>query len=161
MSDVFLPVVEMQCIGSFKLLFYLLRVQLSTEVQAAALDVINIVTTNQECVNDIAASEVLAGLLLVIPTLPKSTILILETLYALISNTKIVKELMQKGKSTYTNIRVVSCQLQHKSHTVQCSGPGARQIDPKIKLKARILTESDFGLSSEDFQPPTYYFLKG
>ena len=99
MPDVFLPGVEMQCIGSFKLLFYLLRVQLSTEVQAAALDVINIVTTNQECVNDIAASEVLAGLLLVIPTLPKSTILILETLYALISNTKIVKELMQKGKS--------------------------------------------------------------
>lgn len=88
----------MQCIGSFKLLFYLLRVQLSTEVQSAALEVINIVTTNQECVNDIAASEVLASLLLVIPALPKSTILVLETLYALISNTKIVKELMLRGK---------------------------------------------------------------
>lgn len=90
--------VEMQCIGSFKLLFYLLRVQLSTGVQSAALEVVNIVTTNQECVNDIAASEVLASLLLVIPSLPKSTILILETLYALISNTKIVKELMLRGK---------------------------------------------------------------
>lgn len=89
--------VEMQCIGSFKLLFYLLRTQLSTEVQEAALNVIAIVTTNQECVNDIAASEILSSLLLVIPSLPKSTLLILETLYALISNTKIVKELMLRG----------------------------------------------------------------
>jgi len=91
--------VEMQCIGYFKLLFYLLRIQLSVEVQEAALHVIAIVTTNQECVNDIAASEVLSSLLLVIPKLPKSTILVLETLYALISNTKIVKELMFKGES--------------------------------------------------------------
>lgn len=98
MVVVFCSGVEMQCIGYFKLLFYLLRMPLSTEVQQAALEVISVVTTNQECVNDIAASEVLAGLLLVIPSLPKSTQLILETLYALISNTKIVKEVMVKGK---------------------------------------------------------------
>lgn len=90
--------VEMQCIGHFKLLFYLLRIQLSTEVQEAALHVISIVTTNQECVNDIAASEVLSSLLMVIPSLPKSTQLVLETLYALVSNTKIVKELMLRGE---------------------------------------------------------------
>jgi len=41
--------------------------------------------------------KVLAGLLMVIPSLPKSTVLILETLYGLISSTKIVKELMIKG----------------------------------------------------------------
>lgn len=97
----------MQCIGYFKLLFYLLRLPLSTDVQQAALDVISVVTTNQECVNDIAASEVLAGLLLVIPTLPKSTLLILETIYALISNTKIVKEIMVRGnKSLHTHLHL-------------------------------------------------------
>lgn len=90
--------VEMQCIGHFKLLFYLLRIPLSTEVQEAALLVISIVTTNQECVNDIAASEVLSSLLMVIPSLPKSTLLVLETLHALISNTRIVKELMIRGE---------------------------------------------------------------
>lgn len=87
----------MQCIGYFKLLFYLLRIQLSTDVQDAALQVIAIVTTNQECVNDIAASEVLSSLLLVIPSLPKATLLVLQTLYSLISSTKIVKELMLRG----------------------------------------------------------------
>ena len=99
MDMVFIVGVEMQCIGYFKLLFYLLRLQLSKEVQEAALLVISIVTTNQECVNDIAASEVLASLLLVIPSLPKCTQLILQTLYALVSNTKIVKELMIKGNT--------------------------------------------------------------
>lgn len=52
------PGVEMQCIGYFNLLFYLLRLQLSAEVQQAALEVISVVTSNQECVNDIAATEV-------------------------------------------------------------------------------------------------------
>ena len=88
----------MQCIGYFKLLFYLLRLQLSADVQEAALHVISVVTTNQECVNDIAATEVLSSLLLVIPSLSKCTQLVLETLYALVSNTKIVKELMLKGE---------------------------------------------------------------
>ncbi|XP_067952104.1 dnaJ homolog subfamily C member 13-like [Watersipora subatra] len=93
--------VEMQCIGNFKLLFYFLRLPLSKEVQDAALKVISLVTTNQECVNDIAASEVLSSLLVVIPSLPKSTQLILQTLHALISNTKIVKELMLRGGVLY------------------------------------------------------------
>ena len=34
------------------------------------VQVVNSVTTNQECVNDIAASEVLAYLLMAIPMLP-------------------------------------------------------------------------------------------
>lgn len=96
--------VEMQCIGYFKLLFYLLRITIAPGVQQAALEVISLVTTNQECVNDIAASEVLSSLLLVIPTLAKSTELIIQTLYALVSNTKIVKELMLKG----THVTIVT-----------------------------------------------------
>lgn len=90
---------EIQCIGYFKLLFYLLRMQLSSDIQTAALEVISITTSNQECVNDIAASEVMPSLLMVIPTLSKSIVLVMETMYALISNTKIVKELLLRGKS--------------------------------------------------------------
>ena len=37
------------------------------------LQVISVVSKNQECVNDISASEVLAYLLLVLQTLPSST----------------------------------------------------------------------------------------
>ena len=62
--------VEIQAIGHFKLLFALLRIDGCSKMQQLALEVISTVTGNQECVNDIAASEVLAYLLLVIQTLP-------------------------------------------------------------------------------------------
>ena len=60
--------------------------------------VISSVTGNQECVNDIAASEVLAYLLMTLQTLPKGHDLVLATLYPLSSNTRILKEALVKGK---------------------------------------------------------------
>jgi len=89
--------VEIQCIGFFKLLFSMMIIDGCTRVQQCTLEVINNVTANQECVGDIAASEVLANLLLLFVSLPKSTQLTLETLYSLSSNTKIVKEALNKG----------------------------------------------------------------
>ena len=60
--------------------------------------VINCVSANQECVKDIAASEVLGYLLLALQLLPSARVLTLETLAALMSSTKIVKEAMTKGQ---------------------------------------------------------------
>lgn len=90
--------VEIQCIGHFSLIFGLLSVS-HKEIQKRALDVISSVTKNHECVNDIAACEILGHLLLVLYTLPDQQISILEILYALMSTTKIVKESLCKGKS--------------------------------------------------------------
>ena len=59
---------------------------------------ISCVSANQECVKDIAASEVLGYLLLAIQLLQNCQLLALESLSSLMSNTKIVKEAMAKGK---------------------------------------------------------------
>lgn len=87
----------MQCIGHFRLLFCLLNADISKAVQREALNVISSVTRNQECVNDIAASEVVVFLFLVSQSLPDAQMLILDTLYALMSTTKIVKDSLSKG----------------------------------------------------------------
>ncbi|XP_065167125.1 dnaJ homolog subfamily C member 13 isoform X2 [Atheta coriaria] len=92
--------VEIQCIGHFRLLFNFLNVAHSS-VQKAALNVISIITRNNECVNDIAASEVLGYLLLVLYTIQDSQPQILDILYALMSTTKLVKEALSKGAVIY------------------------------------------------------------
>ncbi|XP_042910016.2 dnaJ homolog subfamily C member 13 isoform X1 [Parasteatoda tepidariorum] len=97
------PGVEMQCIGHFKLLFSLLRLDNCSSVQALAIDVIAGVTGNQECVNDIAASDVLVYLLLILHSfkITSSQITVLEILLPLMSNGKLVKDAMNKGAVIY------------------------------------------------------------
>ncbi|CAG2054418.1 unnamed protein product [Timema podura] len=93
--------VEMQCIGHFRLLFALLSAESCKDVQRGALEVIATVTRNHECVNDIAASDILVHLVVVLYTLPDHQVTILDTLYALMSTTKIVKEALTKGALIY------------------------------------------------------------
>lgn len=91
------PGVEIQCIGHFKLLFSLASSSNFKPIQKAAIEVISNVTKNQECVNDIAANEVVLHLLLCLSSLKDSQLMILETLYALMSTTKIVKDALNRG----------------------------------------------------------------
>ena len=95
------PGIELQCIGHFRLLFSLLSYNNFKLIQKNALEVISNVTKNQECVDDIAANEVIVHLLLVLNSLKEYQLLILETLYALMSSTKIVKDALSKGKVNY------------------------------------------------------------
>ncbi|GFQ70979.1 dnaJ homolog subfamily C member 13 [Trichonephila clavata] len=97
------PGVEMQCIGHFKLIFSLLRLDDCPKVQALAIDVIAGVTSNQECVNDIAASDVLVYLLLVLHSFKNSAsqTTVLETFLPLMSNGKLVKDANIKGAVIY------------------------------------------------------------
>jgi DnaJ family protein C protein 13 len=96
--DVPIPGVEIQCIGHFRLLFGFLSVESCKPIQRGALNVISSVTQNQECVNDIAASDVLVHLLLILCSLPDTQITALETLYALMHTTRIVKDALAKGE---------------------------------------------------------------
>lgn len=91
------PGIELQCMGHFKLLFGLLSCNNYKLIQKSALEVISNVTKNQECVEDIAASEVVVHLLLCLHSLKECQLLALETLYALMSSTKIVKDALAKG----------------------------------------------------------------
>ncbi|XP_046608377.1 dnaJ homolog subfamily C member 13 isoform X1 [Neodiprion virginianus] len=131
------PGVEMQCIGHFKLLFGLLSCNSFKPIQKGALEVINNVTKNQECVNDIAANEVVVHLLLCLHSLTECQLLTLETLYALMSTTKIVKDALTKGAVVYildlfcnsnnTQIREAAADLLAKMSSDKLAGP-------KVKL---------------------------
>uniref|UniRef100_A0A8C6Y7C7 DnaJ heat shock protein family (Hsp40) member C13 n=1 Tax=Naja naja TaxID=35670 RepID=A0A8C6Y7C7_NAJNA len=132
------PGSECECIGHFKLLFSLLRVHGAGQVQQLALEVVNIVTSNQDCVNNIAEAVVLSNLLALLHSLPSSRQLVLETLYALTSNTKIVKEAMLKGaliylldmfcNSTHPQVRSQTAELFAKMTTDKLVGPKVRII---------------------------------
>ncbi|KAK6166630.1 hypothetical protein SNE40_023278 [Patella caerulea] len=132
------PGVEIQCIGHFKLLFALLCLEDCAKLQQFALEVVNCVTGNQECVNDIAAAEVLSYLLLTLQSLPQCRLLALESLFALMSNTKIVKEAMVKGaliylldlfcNATHPQIREKTAELFAKMLSDKLVGPKVRII---------------------------------
>ena len=62
--------VEIQCLGQFKLLFSLLRLQGANRLQTLALQVVSTVTGNKSCVSNIADSNVLQYLMLVLHMLP-------------------------------------------------------------------------------------------
>uniref|UniRef100_A0AAZ3QFK4 J domain-containing protein n=1 Tax=Oncorhynchus tshawytscha TaxID=74940 RepID=A0AAZ3QFK4_ONCTS len=130
------PGSETECIGHFKLLFSLLRVHGAGKVQQLALEVVNTVTSNQDCVANIAESLVLSNLLVLLHSLPSSRQLVLETLYALTSNTKIVKEAMTKGaliylldlfcNSTHPQVRSQTAELFSKMTSDKLVGPKVR-----------------------------------
>ncbi|XP_033022077.1 dnaJ homolog subfamily C member 13 isoform X3 [Lacerta agilis] len=130
------PGSECECIGHFKLIFSLLRVHGAGQVQQLALEVVNIVTSNQECVNNIAEAMVLSNLLALLHSLPSSRQLVLETLYALTSSTKIVKEAMAKGaliylldmfcNSTHPQVRSQTAELFAKMTADKLVGPKVR-----------------------------------
>ncbi|XP_053811379.1 dnaJ homolog subfamily C member 13 isoform X1 [Vidua macroura] len=132
------PGSECECIGHFKLIFSLLRVHGAGLVQQLALEVVNIVTSNQECVNNIAEAMVLANLLALLHSLPSSRQLVLETLYALTSSTKIIKEAMAKGaliylldmfcNSTHPQVRAQTAELFAKMTADKLVGPKVRII---------------------------------
>ncbi|XP_037090468.1 dnaJ homolog subfamily C member 13-like isoform X2 [Pollicipes pollicipes] len=130
------PGVEFQCIGHFGLLFGLLRLEGMTGVQQRTLNVITCVTGNQECVSDIAASEVVTSLLLLLHTLPAALPQTLDTLHALMSNTKIVKEGMNRGaviylldlfcNATHPDVRNKTAELLAKMLSDKLVGPKVR-----------------------------------
>eukprot|EP00795_Rhopilema_esculentum_P013369 gene13369-4225_t len=136
------PGVEVRCIGHFKLLFSLLRLTGANKLQQLALEVIAGVTGNSKCVANIADADVLAYLLLTLNTLPPSRLLVLDTLHALISNTKIVKEAMSKGAVIYLldlfcnssnpNVRSRAAELFSKMMSDKLIGPRVKIILSKF-----------------------------
>lgn len=128
--------VEIQCIGHFKLLFGLLSVS-DNVIQKGALSVISVVTRNNECINDIAAAEVLGHLLLLLYSIQDSQLQILDSLYALMSSTKIVKEALSKGAVIY--LLDLFCNSTNPQIREKCGELLARMcadklVGPKVKL---------------------------
>lgn len=130
------PGVEAQCIGHFRLVFKLLTVSCSP-IQKSVLNVISLVTRNNECINDIASSEVLGYLLLLLYGIQDSQSQVLDILYSLTTITKLVKEALNKGaviylldlfcNSTVPNIRESCAELLTRMSLDKLVGP-------KVKL---------------------------
>lgn len=124
----FNPGVETKCIGHFKLLFSLLNIPQLQRVQDMALNVISSITGNAQCVVDIADSDVLVYLWMVLYSSRSRSkdnaadqnqtsflnlnnnvedqpisrcAFILDTLLPLIANAKIVKDTLAKGCLVY------------------------------------------------------------
>lgn len=128
--------VEIQCIGHFHLLFGLLTVS-DTVIQKGTLSVISVVTRNNECINDIAAAEVLGHLLLLLYSIQDSQLQILDALYALTSSTKLVKEALSKGAVIY--LLDLFCNSTNPQIREKCAELMARMcadklVGPKVKL---------------------------
>lgn len=96
---------EILCIGYFQLLFSLLNVSEFQVIQQSTLHVIATATRNHECVNDIAAINVIVYLLLALYTLCTEQTVILTTLSALCTSTVIVKDILSKGNHVFRIIK--------------------------------------------------------
>ena len=135
------PGVETQCIGNFKLLFTLLRLDKFSEIQTLAVYVIGSVTRNQDCVNDIASSQVLVYLLMVLYSKDNSDtkrqLAALDALLPLMSNSKLIKESQSKGAvvyllSLFTNSQNI--EIREKSAELMAKMTGDKLNGPKIRL---------------------------
>ena len=90
--------VEIQCIGHFKLLFCLLRLESHNKMQEMALHVLSNVTGSAECVDDIAASKVMGFVIHVLYSeKPEHRPLALTVLHALVGDSRLVKEVLANG----------------------------------------------------------------
>lgn len=136
--------VEGQCIGHFKLIFSLLRLDKWPQVQLLAVQVVAAVTGSQECVNDIASSEILVYLLLVLQPgvsgqeAGKRQSSVIETLLPLMSNTQLVRESLTKGAPLHVlnlfansrdqTVREKCAELLAKMTSDKLTGPKIRLI---------------------------------
>jgi DnaJ family protein C protein 13 len=129
--------VEVMCIGYFKLLFSLLRLADYERIQNMTLEILLVVTTNKDCVNDIAQADVIVNLLLTLFSLqPTIQLIAMDTIYALCSNTKIVKDMVNTGGILYllnifannnlAQVRQKSAELFGKMMSDKLTGPKIR-----------------------------------
>ena len=93
--------IETLCIGHFKLIFSLLRMENVGRLQQFTLELILHLSGSNECVNDIAQSNVIVYLFLVLRTSLANQETTLEILNALASNGKIVRDIVDSGGLLY------------------------------------------------------------
>lgn len=105
--------VDIQCIGHFKLLFSLLRLGRCPKIQEMALHVLLNVTGSSECIDDIAANQVLVNVLHVLYTLPEHRTVGLDLLQAISGDTRLVKEGLQFGKFDWQFFWMIILPIPH------------------------------------------------
>ncbi|CAF3421421.1 unnamed protein product [Rotaria sp. Silwood1] len=128
--------IETLCIGHFKLLFSLLRMENVARLQQNALELILHLSGSNECVNDISQSNVIVYLLLVLRSSLSNQETTLEILNALSSNGKIVRDIVDSGGLLYlldifsngqnSNLREYAANVLSKLMNDRLHGPRIR-----------------------------------
>ncbi|KAL8571849.1 DnaJ subfamily C member 13 [Nucella lapillus] len=158
------PGVEIQCIGHFKLLFALLRLENCGRMQQFTLEVLNCVTVNGECVKDIAAAEVLGYLLFALYSVQQCQLLTLETLFALMSNTKIVKEALVKGALIYLLdlfCNATNPAVREKTAELFAKMLGDKLVGPKVRIILAKFLPSIFMDAMRDSAEASVHMFEG
>lgn len=151
------PNVELQCIGHFEMLFGFVSTNLSArdkETKMLGLEIVSLVSRNKECVNEIAACEILGQFLTALKDdkLRPMQMRVLETLSGLLNVQRMVKEAQCKGAVIYLldlfctsrnpQIRECCADLLGKMTADKLSGPKIRisvcKFLPGVFLDAMI-----------------------
>lgn len=149
--------VEIQCIGHFEMLFGFLSTNLcdrDREIKSLALEIVSLVSRNKECINEIAACEILGHFLVALrdAELKDMTDRVLETLSGLLNVQKMVKEAQHKGAVIYLldlfassrnpQIREQCAEILGKMTADKLTGPKVRisvsKFVPSVFLDAMI-----------------------
>ncbi|KAG4066888.1 hypothetical protein HA402_008990 [Bradysia odoriphaga] len=150
--------VEIQCIGHFEMLFGFLSTKLSERIKSLALEIVSLVSRNKECVNEIAACEILGHFLVSLrdTKLKEMQDRVLETLSGLLNVQKMVKEAQSKGAVIYLldvfvnsrnpQLREQCAELLAKMTSDKLTGPMVRisvsKFLPTVFLDAMIESPS-------------------
>ncbi|XP_037954363.1 dnaJ homolog subfamily C member 13 isoform X2 [Teleopsis dalmanni] len=133
--------VEIQCIGSFDVIYGFLANNLFSEnstVKSIALEVVALVSRNKDCVSEIASCELLGSFLVALKDqdLRASQVKVLETLSGLMNVQEMIKEAQQKGAIIYLldlfcnsrnpQIREMCAEIMAKMTADRLSGPKVR-----------------------------------
>lgn len=133
------PNVELQCMGHFDVLFGLVSTNFGEkEIKTLGLEIVSLVSRNKECVNEIAACEILGRFLITLKDdeLKAMQMKVLETLSGLLNVQRMVKEAQAKGAVIYLldlfcssrnpQIREFCAELLGKTTNDKLSGPKVR-----------------------------------
>lgn len=151
------PNVEIQCIGHFELLFAFVSSGLckrDREIKALGLEIVSSVSRNKDCVNEIAACEILGQFLIALKDddLKSMQDKVLETLSGLLNLQRMVKEAQAKGAVIYLldlfcnsrnpQVREICAEILVKMAADKLSGPRVRitvcKFFPPVFLDAMI-----------------------
>nr|CAH8867302.1 unnamed protein product [Trichobilharzia regenti] len=123
---------DIQCIGHFSLLFSILDLHEHPEIQLRALDVIQSVSTNPQCLEDMAASQLLTSLVVLFFILPRAHFILVQTVDHLIASSTLLKEFIYAGGLIYL--------LQ-----LVCSSPQQQDRQATVRLLSHCLINKQFG----------------
>lgn len=148
------PNVELQCIGYFELLFGFVSTNFGErdkEIKSLGLEIVSLVSRNKECVNEIAACEILGQFLTALKDdeLKPMQLRVLETLSGLLNVQRMVKEAQSKGAVIYLldlfcssrnpQIREFCADLLGKMTADKLSGPKVRIYITDSMIKGRLM----------------------